>query len=310
MNYFTKDYVLKKRSLTCLEGFESIPSQTSYSDQDIDKYYGMRLMERIKQAEEDFNTPIKPMESREDIIANYDEKKYPMYDLVTQRIIGYHSLEDVLKSYDDQVLRQQELFEKRGEFNPDKVINAFKWDYQYELNKKFSIPKEFLDKLDKRLLALHYMPSDIYLGLQYYINQARDYVLRIDNMEKRCLSLDKYPADIKEYYLSPRAEIIALTYKDNLLTFTFYYPGIVKAGFTSFRQFTFKNAQILSYDEDLPFKEGFHRIRNYPDAIKVLHTEVYPVDQGYENHVLFENKEGMMLEMAFRFDGYEMELNY
>lgn len=310
MNYFTKDYVLKKRSLTCLDGYEPIASQPSYSDQDIDKYYGMRLMERIQKAEEDFNTPIKPLESREEIIANYDEKKYPMYDLVTQRIIGYHSLEDVLKSYDDQVIRQQELFEKRGDFNPDKVINAFKWDYQYELNRKFSIPKEFLSRLDKRLLALHYMPRDIYLELEFYINQARDYVLRIDNMEKKCFTLDKYPVQIKDNFLSPRAEIIAINHQDNDLTFSFYFPGIVKAGFTSFRQFTFHNVEILSADEELPFKEEFHRIRNYPDAIQVIHTEVYPLEHGYENHILFENKEGNLLELIFRFDGYDMELNY
>ena len=309
MRYFTKDYVIKKRCLSSLDGYLPIPDQKTYSEEDISNYYQQRLEERILKAKKDFDTPLKPLESREDIISSYDEKKYPMYDLVSQRIIGYHSLESVLKSYDDQVLRQKELFEKRGQFNPEKIINSFKWDYEYELEKKSNIPEVFLSRIDKRLLALHYIPESIYQEIDEFIKKARNEVLIIDTMNKDCLKVE-IPALIQENFISPRVEIIAMNQEGDNLSFLFFFPGIVKAGFTAYREISFQEVSILNREDGLPFNVEFHRVKNYPESVKVLYYEIYPCLKGYETHLLFESKNSKLLELVFTFKDYKIELNY
>ena len=53
MRYFTKDYVIKKRCLSSLDGYLPIPDQETYSEEDIANYYQQRLEERILKAKKE-----------------------------------------------------------------------------------------------------------------------------------------------------------------------------------------------------------------------------------------------------------------
>lgn len=69
MKYLTKEYLMKKKQLDCLNGYEPVDDSLSFEG-----LYQKKLHERLLQAEKLFNTPIQMKETREEVIRNFDEK--------------------------------------------------------------------------------------------------------------------------------------------------------------------------------------------------------------------------------------------
>lgn len=245
MKYLTKEYLMKKKQLTCLDSYKPVDDDLSFEE-----LYQKKLQERLLQAEKLFNTPIQMKETREEVIQNFDEKKYPKYDLVARRIVGYQSLEEVLKAYDYQVAKQKLLFENRGPFDSTHATKIFEGQYEEELtNSKTDIPFLFRKEIDPRFLALGCIPNHIYKKIQDYLDKTKKEVTQLEKEAET--SSESVVLDLPYCFMDFKNEklpIVCLYMDEDDLVFVFHFEGLRKKNATGFSAFTFHNVSVFSHD--------------------------------------------------------------
>ena len=310
MKYFTKDYFKKRSYLTCLDDYIPFADEKCAH---FDSVYQERLKERLIKAEKDFNTPIEMNETREDIIKTYSPKKYPIYDFVAKRIVGYSSLEMVLKSYDDKVIKLQEQFDKRGTFDKNRIIHLFEDSYQEKLQKGDDfLPEPFQGKIDPRLLALGIIPTSIYNEIQNYLIDLNKSLIDIETtykQEEETL-LSTLGKDIQDFVMERKDKMVMLVKEDEGLSFYTHNSGLKKMGQSGFKKYLFKEGQCLVKDENLPFFEAFERKTRYDNYFEFKAIEVDKVNDHIVFDILFEDSKKELSELKFSFLQLDSIQNY
>lgn len=286
MKFFTRDYLSKKKFVHSLSDYKS----TDVTD--FKTLYKSELERYLNQAEISFNTPIKMIETRDEIIKTYQENKYPIYDFSTKRIIGYSTLEDILKKYDAKKEKLEQDFINRGEFDREKSKKAFFKIYQMNFDTlDTSLMKKYLSDVDIRILALGYIPSMIYLKTQTQIESYKTEINEIEN------EYNDIHSSILDDVIKLNQRVIAIE-KDKDINIFFKLDGLLKSGNTGLTKLSFKN---ISNVTDFNFKKI-----DYSSLLDemILSFEVYKKEKY---HVEFLFKES---ELSFDFASFEVIENY
>lgn len=272
MKYLTKEYILKKKQLDCLQDYESVSDSLPFEE-----IYQEKLTQRLTQAEKLFNTPVQMKEKREDIISHFDEHRYPKYDLVARRCVGYQSLDEVLRAYDYQVAKQKLLFEQRGPFDIQHVKDLFQSQYEENLADSGSdIPYLFRKKIDPRVLALHCIPESSYLKIQNYLLEIKEETEKRekDARESSREALNLLAKDFRKF-MDEKLPLACVLQNDASLTFIFHFEGLRKKDSTGFEAFRFLSAEHISTD-GVRICSSFdrsHMERRYLKALEIEREE-------------------------------------
>ena len=299
MKYYTNEYLNAKKYIDITEDFSSIEDK-EYTEEDIKSLYQEKLNEKIKKAEELFNTPIKMIQSRDDIENNFNPLEHPKYDFSTMRIIGYQSKEEALKAYDYQVEKQNRMFENRGEFNPKKTIDIFENDYKYNLeHQKDNLPEFLLQNVDEHLLALRLIPKTFYLEL---LNKRKEWLELLD-------IVDKYKTDLNSIedenikFISNRllGNLIKIDQTDSSLKLIFKSTGLINKNQSGLKCLEFKD--VSNPNSQIEINTDFKSV------YKHLYTEIEIDSNSKKVSFLFE-KEMDLYEISFNFKELNLDLNY
>lgn len=302
MKYLTKEYLMKKKQLDCLNGYEPVDDSLSFEG-----LYQKKLHERLLQAEKLFNTPIQMKETREEVIRNFDEKKYPKYDLVARRIVGYQSLDEALKAYDHQVAKQKLLFENRGPFDSQHATKIFESQYEEELTKSRSdIPFLFRKEIDPRFLALGCIPNHIFGKIQDYLDKTKE---EVSQLEKEAEASSKpIVLSLPDCFMDFRNEklpIVCLYMDEDDLVFVFHFEGLRKKNATGFSSFTFHDVSAVCHD-DIPIHDSFDR--NHMERYTLQAVEMRMSDDSYWLSMLLDND--TIEEVSFLFKDISCNTNF
>ncbi len=305
MYYFTKEYECRKRYLGCLEDYMPIEDK-DYDEEMIHKLYQEKLQERLKKAEKDFNTPIQMMKTREDVIRTYKEKDYPKYDLSSKRIVGYQTLDEVLKGYDYQKQKQDLLFASRGEFDPKKIEKIF--SEQYEERKKenfFSLPFQYRKKVNPSLLALNLIPESVYIEIKGYLEECDKIIQKAEDEYHKDFEIIKDKFSLEEIDLMKKnfTPLVGFISKEDELTLLFHFEGLRSPFSTGYSSYVFSDCLIREKDDDVSVVSSFERQRNYPDYFLIKEKELTIVENQKVFSLLLERHSDKTLsEISFSFE--------
>ncbi len=307
MKYLNKDYWLKKSYIDCLNDYSPIDGE-----KDFEFLYEEKLNERIKKAKISFDTPQKMMKTREETIDSYTPKAYPKYDLVSRRIVGYLTLEEVLKSYDYQKTKLDLMFENRGSFDEKKVRDLFKKEYEERLENGFiEIPYKFRMKADPRLLAIYLIPKDVYEEIRKYTLECQAYCNEAKKMEEEYFQTvkDKFSdmeTDLRKKNFTPLVDIIN---KEDDLQFLFHFDGLRSQFSTGFSEYLFSHVTNMEKEEDITISESHERKSRYQDFFLIREVEL-SYDEKKRISFLLEMKPfGQITTISFDFDSAEINKN-
>lgn len=310
MKYYTKEFALKESQLNCLDDYSPIEDSLCDDENKIKKLYETLLNEKIEKAKKAYDTPIEMMEKREDIIKEYKPNKYPKYDLVAKRIVGYLTVDEVLKSYDYQKEKQRLLFENRAPYDKEKTIKLFKEDYEERLNKNdYNIPYVFLSKIDKRLLAMYLIPSSIYNQIKERITQyKREIEETIEKEEKEYQNLNIQSFDIlRKKIFSP---IVCFLQEENSLSLIFHFEGLRKINNTGYSSYKFNDIESIECDNDIVISDFFERKNIYETSFLLLKSEIENKENKYHiSFLLKKRKENTYSILEFDFKSFEINEN-
>lgn len=302
MKYLTKEYLLRKKELNCLQDYESVPNGLSFEE-----LYQEKLTQRLAQAEKLFNTPVEMKEKREDIISNFDEHRYPKFDLVARRCVGYQSLDEVLRAYDYQVAKQKLLFEQRGAFNGGHVKDLFQSQYEENLAKAESdIPYLFRKEIDPRFLALHCIPESSYQRIQKYLFQVKEETEKRekDAKESSLNAISLLPKDFRKF-MEEKLPLACILQESADLTFIFHFEGLRKKDSTGLEAFRFLSVDDISTD-GVRILSSFDRNHMERRFLKAAEIE----KEGDRFHISMILERETMDELSFCFKGLKSHPNF
>lgn len=308
MKYLDKDYNLKKSYIDCLDDYECL-----MENKDFETLYEESLQERIRKARISFDTPTKMIRTREETISSYHEKAYPKYDLVSKRIVGYLTLEEVLKSYDYQEAKLRQMFEKRGPFDEEKVKNLFRKNYENRLDSGFfEIPYKFRCQVDPRFLALGVIPKSVYDEIRKYCESCNAFVeerekveqLYFDSIKDKFTSLE---CDLKKKNFTP---LVSILQNGNDIRFLFHFEGLRSQYSTGFSAYDFHNVSDLEKEDDIDIENSHERKTRYMEYMLIRNVELSYDDQKKKVSFLLEKKPyGEITTISFYFESADILKN-
>lgn len=289
MKYFSKDVYQRERFLSCLDEITPFSEDICFEE-----LYSRYLKKRLTKAENDFNTPTKMLQSRDEVIASYDEKKYPKYDFVSRRVVGYASLEEVLRSYDDQVYKLQMRFDNRGEFDKERMTNIIFQQYIDELKdivEKY--PSFVLESMDLRILAIHYMPLYLYDKTKAYIEESRKIIDDKNDKYQKALDEKKssFSSSVLAFIEKRKDDVVSLICEDNNVSLYTHFLGLKRALSTGVCKYVFVNGKVLQNENDELLQESFIRKNIYDRYLKIHYLEVDRIQNDYIFSFLLLDKE-------------------
>lgn len=306
MKYLTKEYELKKQFQNCLEDYDVIPDGMNFED-----VYQEKLEERLKKAEKDFNTPLKMMKSREETINTYEEKAYPKYDLVSKRVMGYLTLDEVLKSYDYQAEKLQRMFDNRGEFDKKHVIDLFENNFKESLDNNQDIPFQYREKIDPKFLALHVIPKKEYEEISLYQERCKAFVLKQERLEEENFQLIKnhfsnMELDLKKKNFTPLVQFIS---KEDTLTFLFHFEGLKSHLSSGFSSYVFKKISHVDKEDDISFSIDEDRQVHYQNYWLIKEVELSFQEKKNIAFLLKKKNDETLSSISFDFEEGEIFKN-
>ena len=273
MKYFTKEWYELMQNIYYTEGFE-ILADKEFTDEDIKILYGKKLNEWINEEKEiyeekpDYSEFYDALENREFNPTDWlfvDEKKKEVIEPSTKEEVIEH-----LKFEEKQAIKE---YNKRKPFDSKKSEKEFNEFYKSMLIINDMLPKWVYEKVDKRLIALGYLPQNVFNKLKEQEIANKE---KYDNIEKEAMN-NLYSQNISE-------EIYAnFNFHDEVIKSFKSKDGnyIMKVTHSDFIEsytvtVVFKEATIVE-NEDLKFGKSIY-----------LYDEIYKLEDGYEVHIMFE----------------------
>ena len=158
--------------------------------------------------------------------------------------------QQILDSIDREYQRQLVEYNNREEFDEETFIDAFNETYHFALSRiKHMYPEWVLKEVDKRILALDLITKEAYEKLAKEERENERIVRKTH--QKGLSALKRHAAKLDETILEAfnfeEAAVVSFKQKKN----NDVVMRIVDN--EEYKKFTFKEAQILEYDETLKF---------------------------------------------------------
>lgn len=273
MKYFTKEWYELMQNIDYTNGFVDIPDK-DYSETEIQELYNDKLNGWIKDEREiyeckpDFTDIYDMLDNNE-----FNSNDWIFVDEKTGQVLEPSTREEVIENLKREEKEALKKYNNQKLFNQQASKREFEKMYKNMLMSKDLLPRWVYEKVDKRLIALGYLPKSVFDKLK---EQETANKKTFDNTEKEALKIleqQKIPEEIYSAFNFHDDILMSIKNKeDNVVMKIKHWDFIESYNIT----ITFKNANIIQM-EDLKFGDSIY-----------LYEEIYRVDNGYEVHMLYE----------------------
>lgn len=273
MKYFTKEWYELMQHVDCTASFVDIPDK-DYSDDEIKELYNDKLRGWIEDEKEiyeckpDFTDVYDMLENNE-----FNAKEWVFVDEKTGQVIEPSTKEEVIANLKKEEKDALKKYNKQKPFNEQSSKREFEKMYRNMLCLKDLVPKWVYEKVDKRLIALGYLPKSVFNKLK---EQEADNMKTFDEIEKEALKVfeqEQIPEEIYSAFNFHDDILMSIKNKEDNVVIKIKHIDFIESYIITI---TFTNATIVQI-ENLQFGDS-----------RYLYEEIYRLDDGYEVHMLYE----------------------
>lgn len=299
MKYFTKEWYGLMQRLHDTVAMKPI-AEKEYTDEEIAALYEKRLKAEIARDRRQYNEPpcCLPID-----FDDFELDDFVLIDEETGTAKRPASIEEVRRGYEEEQARAEEEFKNRPPFDAKETIERFEAVYQGGLEHGYMrFPDWVKDAADIRLIALGYLPKNVYDKLKTEEKQNKAAFDKLNREARRALAKEskKIPERIVSEFGFHDGTVLSLEQTGGDLVMTVETDEVVFEGETPYTRVTFVNGKILERDEALTFETRFFE----QDGVQYeawcwwLYEELYRTESGYEAHMLLEENELCYLTIA------------
>lgn len=213
MKYFTKEYREALQNIGLTEGFEILEDKNI----DIEDLYKQKETEYIEKKRLIHDTP--PLDENDlfsdleliledillaDIDENGDETNFRHPE----------SYEEWEAYKEASYKRRLEEFENREPFDEKEARELFKMNFEIAVNDKWQMPAWVYEKVDVRLVALNYLPKEVYKELENFSEESEIRIRDIDQLEEENPTNKNIPNHILELLELHDSNLLKIEEKD------------------------------------------------------------------------------------------------
>lgn len=269
MKYFNKEWYELMGKTQYTVGFEPIEEKI-YSEEAIIELYNEKLKEEIELAREEYNTP--PDFEQVDDILDEELEQWLLIDEQSGNVKEPISKDEILKAIEEEKQEALKEFEAREEFDENIIIEGFRELYNERLNETDMLPKWVYDSVDKRIIALEYLPQSVYDKLLKEENEAIKEFERINMEASEVLDSQNIPKEIIEEFRFHDRIIESFDKNDNNYEMLIDDYDFISENIN--KKIVFKNAEIIEL-EKLEDEYTYY-----------MYEEIYSIENGYEVHIM------------------------
>lgn len=282
MKYFTKEYREALQNIGLAEDFEILEDKNI----DIDNLYKQKEAEYIEQERLVHDTPqVHENDLFSDIeLALEDILLVDIAENGDETNFRHPESYEEWEIYEEVSYKKQlEEFENREPFDEEEARVLFRMNFDIAVNDKWQMPTWVYEKVDARLVALNYLPKEIYEALENLSDESERRIRDIDQLEEEDPTNKEMPNHILELLELHDSNLLKIEEKDGEI----------------FLDINYSPTSSL---------EGFHRVQFIEG--KILENEINHIiiDESGSSNVYFIAREayniGDYFEFHFRLDSY------
>lgn len=284
MKYFTKEYKKALQNTGLVEGFDILEDENF----DINFLYKQREREYVEREREIHDTP--PMLQDDDFFSDIE---LALEDILIGDIdengneINFRhpeSFEEWEKYKEASYKRQCEEYENRDPFDELEAKELFKLNFDIAVNDKWQMPAWVYKKVDARLIALYYLPSDIYKELETISNNNEETIRKIYQQAEEHIYHQDVPEYIHKLLDLHDAHLIKIEEKPDSIYLNLMYG--IASSMEGYSRLEFVEGKFLENEVDNPVidEEGFSKIY-------FVDQEIYNLGNYFEFHFLLDSYE-------------------
>ena len=291
MKYYTKEWynLMQCMDYTC--GMRCIPDK-EYTDADIKALYDKKLKKEIEKNRKMYNTPV-PMEWLYELLEpdKFDSNNFLFENKETGEFF-HPETPEIAKTYiDEECRRAREEFEKRLPFNPQETVDYFAEVYRRLLRVNYlHLPAWAVQAVDKRLLALGYMPESVYRQLRKEEQKNKRAFERIMKKAEEDLEQQIISEKWKENLCFHDANLLSLKRVGSDVELCLRKDGMWPDG-TPYARVVFKNITLFEREKGIVIRKRMGQYGEWESNYVYLYNELYRTETGYEIHMLLSGKE-------------------
>jgi single-stranded DNA-binding protein len=184
MKYFTKEYRNALQNVGLVEGYEIL----EHENIDIDFLYKQKEDEFVEHERAIYDSPpIHENDLFSDIELVLEDILLSDFDEEGNEVNFRHpeSFEEWEKYKEANHKRRLEEYENRETFDEKEARELFKINFDIAVKDKWQMPEWVYEKVDARLIALYYLPKDIYKELENLSKDSERIIEEIDQLEEK-----------------------------------------------------------------------------------------------------------------------------
>ncbi len=286
MKYYTKEWynLMQKLDYTC--GMKKIPDK-DYSTEEIKALYEKELKKEVARSRKFHNTPP----SFEWMYTLLEPDKFdPDNFLIENQETGelfYPETPEIAKSYIDEEYRKaREEFENRPAFDPTETIDFFEECYRDKLRwKHWWLPEWVVQDVDKRLLALDYLPESVFLQLRKEEQKNKRAFNRIMKKAEEDLGRQEITKEIRDAFCLHDAHLLSLKKVGSDVELCLRKDGEWPDG-TPYIRLLCKNITLFEREKGLVIRKRMGQREEWESNCVYLYHELYRTGSGFEIHIL------------------------
>lgn len=295
MKYFTKEYREALQNIGLTEGFEILEDKNI----DIEDLYKQKETEYIEKKRLIHDTP--PLDENDlfsdleliledillaDIDENGDETNFRHPE----------SYEEWEAYKEASYKRRLEEFENREPFDEKEARELFKMNFEIAVNDKWQMPAWVYEKVDVRLVALNYLPKEVYKELENFSEESEIRIRDIDQLEEENPTNKNIPNHILELLELHDSNLLKIEEKDGEIFLDINYSPA--SSLEGLYRVQFVEGKILENEiNQLVIDE------NGSSNIYFIASEAYNVGDYFEFHFLldsYDDDEGESLYLTIK----------
>ena len=252
---------------------------------DFDSLYKKKEKEYVDQARDSFDTsPLEmddmieelDLELEDILIADVDDKGNEF------NFRNPESVEEYNLYREKYFKMQMNEFNNRELFDEHEAKEEFKSDYEDAISNQFFMPKWVNEKVDPRLIALYYLPRDIYEELQRIDKENKEYLKELERLVEEDLYKQRLPEHFESLLDLHDSNLLKIEEKGNDIYFYVRYEN----------DLDINNPKVLRFVDAKFLEKEEINLEIEPEGISstyFIYQETYNNEDNYEFHFLLES---------------------
>lgn len=243
MKYFTKEYRNALQNVGLVEGYEIL----EHENIDIDFLYKQKEDEFVEHERAIYDSPpIHENDLFSDIELVLEDILLSDFDEEVNEVNFRHpeSFEEWEKYKEANHKRRLEEYENREPFDEKEARELFKINFDIAVKDKWQMPEWVYEKVDARLIALYYLPKDIYKELENLSKDSERIIEEIDQLEEKEPYNKLIPEEIIELLELHDANLLKIEEQDRSIFLNIIYGPA--SSLEGHQRIEFINAEILA----------------------------------------------------------------